>query len=130
MNVIWHYRKKPCLQKTSLSEYWVMGWCSREVQCFKLRIQEHHNWIFQSLVFFDHVVVLNRAVDGNLNDHYTANSCTHTTKENNKSSWLVIDLLGPYEVTHVKIKNRRDCCSKFTKLNKISQNYLLVFFIK
>ena len=59
---------------------------------------------------FEHLVVLNRAVDGNLDANYRQNSCTHTMYSS--SPWLVIDLQGNYAVTHVKIKNRADCCSK------------------
>ena len=90
-----------------------------------MKIPEHQKKIFLSFIFFDYVVVLNRAVDGNLNAIYRDGSCTHTSNEKT-SPWLVIDLLGSYEITHVKIKNRKDCCSKFTKLNKISQKCFLV----
>ena len=81
---------------------------------------------FPIMIFFDNVAVLNRAFDGKLNDDYFAGSCTHTTNE--KSPWLVVDLLGPYEITHVKIKNRRDCCSKLRKLNIICENSFLVLY--
>ena len=56
------------------------------------------------------MVVLNRAVDGNLAANYDQNSCTHTMYED--SPWLVVDLSGNYAVTHVKILNRKDCCSE------------------
>lgn len=72
------------------------------------------------------MVVLNRAVDGNSNPIWGGGSCTHTTNERSDSPWLVIDLHDYYEITHVKIKNRKDCCSKCTKLNIISQKYFLV----
>ena len=56
------------------------------------------------------MVVLNRAVDGKLNGRYKGGSCTHT--RNTANPWLVIDLQDNYEVTHIKIKNRKDCCGK------------------
>ena len=56
------------------------------------------------------MVVLNRAVDGNLDAKWKSRSCTHT--KNAANPWLVIDLQEIYKVTHVKIKNRWDCCSK------------------
>lgn len=56
------------------------------------------------------VFVLNRAVDGNSDGRWTSGSCTHT--RNQENPWLVIDLQDSYEVTHIKIKNRKDCCSK------------------
>ena len=53
----------------------------------------------------------NRAVDGNLEAMYWRSSCTHTMYSS--SPWLVIDLQGNYAITHVKIKNREDCWSKY-----------------
>ena len=61
-------------------------------------------------MIFWHLTVSNRAVDGNLADNYFNKSCIHTKHE--ETPWLVVDLYGYYTVTHVKIKNRRDCCSE------------------
>ena len=72
-----------------------------------------------------HVIVLNRAVDGNRAANYWQNSCSHTMDED--SPWLVIYLRDPCEVTHVKIQNRGDCCSELLKLSVISKYKFLTY---
>ena len=71
--------------------------------------------------------VHNRAVDGNLEANYRYNSCTHTS--NSLSPWLVVDLQGNYAITHIKIKNREDCCSKkiFILLSRFSKVVLVPY---
>ena len=74
------------------------------------------------------MVILHRAVDGNLDAYYGQNSCTHTMYS--FSPWLVIDLQGNYAITHVKIRNREDCCSKLIhKLSGLSLKFLLPYKI-
>lgn len=56
------------------------------------------------------------AVDGNTNQYYRNESCSHTISQN--AIWEV-DLGNVVVIDHVIIYNRLDCCSKF----------LLVYFI-
>ena len=62
------------------------------------------------MCIFEHLVVLNRAVDGRKEANYKHNTCTHTPQSN--SPWLVIDLQSNSGITYVKILNRGDCCCK------------------
>ena len=68
--------------------------------------------IKMNLANVKYLVVLNRAVDGNLAADYWQNSCTHTRAMKEGSPWLVVDLSDFYRITGVKILNRRDCCSE------------------
>ncbi|XP_032894004.1 uncharacterized protein LOC116984049 [Amblyraja radiata] len=51
-----------------------------------------------------------RAIDGNKNSSFMRDSCTHTTKSTDP--WWRADLKLPYNVSVVRITNRRDCCSE------------------
>ena len=76
--------------------------------------------------FSNYIFLLNRAVDGKLHDNYSSGSCTHTKDDpKTPNPWLVIDLKDIIDITHVKIKNRRDCCRKYISLNdRCLQNWL------
>uniref|UniRef100_H2ZWZ1 Fucolectin tachylectin-4 pentraxin-1 domain-containing protein n=1 Tax=Latimeria chalumnae TaxID=7897 RepID=H2ZWZ1_LATCH len=50
-----------------------------------------------------------RAIDGNRNNNYWQNSCTHTKQELNP--WWRVDLLKPHKVSTITIVNRKDCCA-------------------
>lgn len=50
-----------------------------------------------------------RAVDGNTNGNYGANSVTHTNS-GAREYWQV-DLRGPYTITQIVIHHRTDCCT-------------------
>ena len=73
------------------------------------------------------MLLLNRAVDGNLEADYGQHSCSHTSYS--LSPWLVVDLQGNYAITHIKIKNREDCCSKkiFILLSRFSKVVLVPY---
>lgn len=49
-----------------------------------------------------------RAVDGNTNAKFNANSCTHTNLQ--KKAWWQVDLLKRQAVGKVVVYNRSDCC--------------------
>ncbi|CAI5785853.1 Hypothetical predicted protein [Podarcis lilfordi] len=49
------------------------------------------------------------AIDGSLVGVYTEGSCTHTDYESNP--WWTVDLQAQYQVVHVSITNREDCCA-------------------
>jgi len=51
-----------------------------------------------------------RAIDGNTNQQYGGNSCTHTQAD--LHSWWYVDLLDSHYVNTVKTYNRLDCCSE------------------
>ena len=52
------------------------------------------------------------ALDGDRGTHLFAGKyCSHTTTERYPA--FAVDLGGLYEVTHVIITNRADCCSKY-----------------
>ena len=55
-------------------------------------------------------IVLNRAVDGRLEADWLNNSCTRT--KNSNPPLLGVDLQGIYNITYVRILNRKDCCGK------------------
>ena len=42
-----------------------------------------------------------------------------TPIKDDASPWLVVSLLDTYVITYVKIKNRKDCCSKYNLLHHI-----------
>ena len=52
-----------------------------------------------------------RAIDGNKNNRFGGNSCTHTLGEN-KPYWFV-DIGISRTVTGVRITNRGDCCCEY-----------------
>lgn len=56
----------------------------------------------------DYSGVSSRAVDGNRNGEYGANSVTHTT--NAANSWWEVDLGSVQNISGVRIWNRVDCC--------------------
>ncbi|CAH1276936.1 LPA, partial [Branchiostoma lanceolatum] len=62
---------------------------------------------FQSTVAWD--MGADRAVDGNTNTNYFANSCQHNSHEDNPSWW--VDLGKSFTINRVVIFNRQDCCS-------------------
>ncbi|XP_077791029.1 uncharacterized protein LOC114605560 [Podarcis muralis] len=49
------------------------------------------------------------AIDGSLVGVFTEGSCTHTDYESNP--WWTVDLQAQYQVAHVSITNREDCCA-------------------
>ena len=51
-----------------------------------------------------------RAVDGNTNGVYSANSVSHT--DNQPQDWWEVDLGAIYNIGLIKIWNRTDCCSE------------------
>ena len=51
--------------------------------------------------------VPSRAVDGNANGNWGANTCTHT---NNGDPWWEVDLGNTYDVRKVTVHHRTDCC--------------------
>ena len=51
----------------------------------------------------------NRAVDGNRGGVYNDNSVTHTIS--GSDPWWRVDLGAKYDLTHLRIYNRTDCCS-------------------
>lgn len=55
-----------------------------------------------------------KAVDGNTNQSYIGNSCTHTELRYD-SKWEV-DLGRESIIDHVVIYNRQDCCGKISGL--------------
>ncbi|XP_068136066.1 uncharacterized protein [Hyperolius riggenbachi] len=48
------------------------------------------------------------AIDGNLDNYYYADSCTHTNDD--VSPWWRVDLLQPHKISKIVIINRADCC--------------------
>ncbi|XP_062278800.1 fucolectin-1-like [Scomber scombrus] len=50
------------------------------------------------------------AIDGNLDSHLAAGSCSHSDSQTNP--WWRVDLLDTYVVTSVIITNRGDCCAE------------------
>ena len=52
----------------------------------------------------------NRAVDGDTNGVYAANSVTHTTQQ--RDPWWEVDLSGARVINRIIIWNRTDCCSE------------------
>ncbi|XP_064639129.1 uncharacterized protein LOC135494782 [Lineus longissimus] len=50
------------------------------------------------------------AVDGNFEDTFEYNSCTHTMLEAN--AWWAVDLANAYSVTGINLQNRGDCCAE------------------
>lgn len=51
-----------------------------------------------------------RAVDGNTNGNYYANSVTHTKVE--AAAWWQVDLGAPATINAIRIWNRTDCCGE------------------
>jgi len=60
-----------------------------------------------------------RAVDGNRDGNYWANSVTHTG--NARNEWWEVDLGGQKQIRQIKIWNRTDCCSE-----RLSNFYVMV----
>ncbi len=60
-----------------------------------------------------------RAVDGNTNGEYGANSVSHTN--NQPQDWWEVDLGATYNIGLIKIWNRTDCCSE-----RLSNFYVMV----
>ena len=54
-----------------------------------------------------------RAIDGNTDGRYGAGSCTHTQNTNIPGSqwWKWRSQYSYWEISHVEIYNRNDCCS-------------------
>ena len=50
------------------------------------------------------------AIDGNLDSHLAAGSCSHSDSQTNP--WWRVDLLDTYVVTSIIITNRGDCCAE------------------
>jgi len=59
-----------------------------------------------------------RAVDGNNNGNYWANSVSHTK---NELAWWQVDLGSIHQIRNIRIWNRTDCCGE-----RLSNFYLLV----
>jgi len=60
-----------------------------------------------------------RAVDGNHDGNYGANSVTHT--DNAPNEWWEVDLGGLKQIRAIKIWNRTDCCSE-----RLSNFYVMI----
>jgi len=60
-----------------------------------------------------------RAVDGNTNGAYSANSVSHTAS--NANAWWQVDLGGNYAINSIVLWNRTDCCA-----NRLSNFYVFV----
>lgn len=60
-----------------------------------------------------------RAVDGNTNGDYGANSVSHTN--NQPQEWWEVDLGAAYNIASIKIWNRTDCCAE-----RLSNFYVMV----
>ena len=56
-----------------------------------------------------HGGIASRAVDGNTNQQYQSNSCTHT--EGFNQPWWRLDFGMTKRVSKVEVWNRADCCS-------------------
>ena len=56
----------------------------------------------------------NRAVDGNKDPRYAANSCSHTG--NDHQAWWRVDLGNEEEVLVVKITNRQEASSRLRRI--------------
>merc|ERR1719247_2595274 len=54
--------------------------------------------------------VASRAIDGNADPTYWANSCTHTYGDSNP--WWQVDLGSQKKIAAVNVTNRADCCSE------------------
>uniref|UniRef100_A0A670J2A7 Fucolectin tachylectin-4 pentraxin-1 domain-containing protein n=1 Tax=Podarcis muralis TaxID=64176 RepID=A0A670J2A7_PODMU len=54
--------------------------------------------------------VAGNAIDGSTSSNFNQGSCTHTNSENNP--WWMVDLKAQYQVLHVTITNRKDCCAQ------------------
>lgn len=52
----------------------------------------------------------NRAVDGNADNLWTGNSCTHTKYE--FKPWWEVELGNAYHISSVSVTNRGDCCGE------------------
>lgn len=64
------------------------------------------------------------AVDGDTSQNAAMNSCSVTLNEANP--WILIDLGAEYTITHIKVFNRLDCCSKYLILIQIFILTLLI----
>jgi hypothetical protein len=60
-----------------------------------------------------------RAIDGNTNGEYGANSVSHTNSQ--PQDWWEVDLGAAYNIASIKIWNRADCCSE-----RLSNFYVMV----
>ena len=58
------------------------------------------------------------AVDGNNYQRATLNTCAVSSDQVNP--WILLDLGGAYTITHIKIFNRLDCCSKYSHTSLLS----------
>jgi len=63
--------------------------------------------------------VAGRAVDGNTNGTYSANSVTHTGS--NANAWWQVDLGSSYNLNNIVLWNRTDCCA-----NRLANFYVFV----
>lgn len=63
--------------------------------------------------------VASRAVDGNTNGNFSANSVTHT--DVGVPSWWEVDLGQQYDISSIRVWNRTDCCGE-----RLSNYYVLV----
>ncbi|XP_077990713.1 uncharacterized protein LOC144445036 [Glandiceps talaboti] len=52
----------------------------------------------------------NRAIDGNTQSTWSANTCSHTNKDH--GAWWKVDLGAAYPVSKIIVTNRQDCCSE------------------
>lgn len=81
------------------------------VSCSSL-LSRHRSTVYQSTV--SHIGMPQRAVDGNHQQHYNSNSCTHTRLPHTGTvNWWLLDLGQHAHITLIKIWNRRsdiDCC--------------------
>ncbi|MBW7944186.1 DUF2341 domain-containing protein [Patescibacteria group bacterium] len=60
-----------------------------------------------------------RAVDGNTNGNWAGNSVSHTNSDAN--AWWQVDLGAVYDLSHINIYNRTDCCG-----TRLSNFYIFV----
>jgi hypothetical protein len=60
------------------------------------------------------------AVDGNRDQNYWGRSCTHTKQQ--KHPWWKVDLGMEYDIDHVKVWNRADCCGDRLETLKVESS--------
>ena len=65
---------------------------------------------------YNHLVKASRAVDGNRDQKWTGNSCSHTGDI--LKPWWLVDLGHTYEVSSLRIYNRVDCCGECKYMNE------------
>ena len=72
-----------------------------------------------------------RAVDGNTNGFFNADTCTHTNNDGDNDPWWRVDLQETHCISKVVLFNRWDCCSKyslsFTERNSPFHKFILLY---